>query len=44
MEGIEIVDRAVFMPRRNVAWRRVPNWRWAKDNILNEGCKTWGCE
>jgi hypothetical protein len=25
MEGIEMVDRAVFIPRRKVAWRRVPS-------------------
>ena len=25
MEGIEMVERAVFIPRRKVAWRRVPS-------------------
>jgi hypothetical protein len=34
MEGIEMVERAVFIPRRKVAWRRVPSWRCWKDSIL----------
>ena len=42
MDGIEIVDKAVFIPRRKVAWRRVPNWRWARDNILDEGLQELG--
>jgi hypothetical protein len=32
--GVEIVGRAVFMPRRKVAQRKAPNWTWVKDSIV----------